>query len=280
MARILRRPMFRKGGSTNEGIMHGLVNRRGYENGAFGKTARRTQADVYSLIKEMVPPPEAKFPMGQMGLNLISGQYAGDGLLQNVAGSAMDPYRTWTERDDARRDYDRKIKMAAAETGIKQAMTEAGSKDKIGRIATTARDMVNAGYMNPKTNKPYTYQEAFAKAYRDAETSPGETKPDRWHKTYNKQDVGPGGVTSGVAENRADWVTYIRPNIPINTYGGEVPTNYDRKTRDEVVAPEKMTPGLVYWDEVAGKLWEVIEDETGERIPQEVPGWRDKYYKT
>ena len=27
--------MFRTGGSTNEGIMHGLVNRRGYTNGNF-----------------------------------------------------------------------------------------------------------------------------------------------------------------------------------------------------------------------------------------------------
>ena len=28
--RILKRPMFKKGGSANEGIMDGLVNRRGY----------------------------------------------------------------------------------------------------------------------------------------------------------------------------------------------------------------------------------------------------------
>ena len=27
MSRILKRPMFRSGGSTNEGIMHGLVDR-------------------------------------------------------------------------------------------------------------------------------------------------------------------------------------------------------------------------------------------------------------
>ena len=33
MSRILKRPMFRKGGSTNEGIMHGIVDRKGYLQG-------------------------------------------------------------------------------------------------------------------------------------------------------------------------------------------------------------------------------------------------------
>ena len=36
MARILNRPLFRKGGSTTEGIMHGLVDRKGYANGTPG----------------------------------------------------------------------------------------------------------------------------------------------------------------------------------------------------------------------------------------------------
>ena len=33
MAKILSRPMFRKGGSANNGIMHGLVDRKGYAQG-------------------------------------------------------------------------------------------------------------------------------------------------------------------------------------------------------------------------------------------------------
>ena len=34
MSRILKRPMFRTGGSTNEGIMHGLVDRNSYATGS------------------------------------------------------------------------------------------------------------------------------------------------------------------------------------------------------------------------------------------------------
>ena len=119
MPRILKRPMFRSGGSTNEGIMHGLVDRRGYAEGS----ARKTYDEVYDLMKEMVPAPKARFPMGQMGLNLISGEHAGEGLLQNIAGSARDPYAKWTQADYEKRAYDRQLRMMAAKTGIEQQMT-------------------------------------------------------------------------------------------------------------------------------------------------------------
>ena len=119
MSRILKRPMFRSGGSSNEGIMHGLVDRRGYAEGS----ARKTADEVYDLMKEMVPAPKARFPIGQMGLNLISGEHAGEGLLQNIAGSARDPYARWTQADDEKRAYDRQLRMMAAKTGIEQQMT-------------------------------------------------------------------------------------------------------------------------------------------------------------
>ena len=32
--RILKRPMFKKGGSANSGIMNGLVDRKGYAEGS------------------------------------------------------------------------------------------------------------------------------------------------------------------------------------------------------------------------------------------------------
>ena len=33
MSRILKRPMFRIGGTPNQGVMHGLVDRKGYATG-------------------------------------------------------------------------------------------------------------------------------------------------------------------------------------------------------------------------------------------------------
>ena len=49
MSRILKRPMFRRGGSTNEGIMHGLVNRKGYANGLGPRTEEIVAAQQATL---------------------------------------------------------------------------------------------------------------------------------------------------------------------------------------------------------------------------------------
>ena len=64
-------------------------------------------------------------------------------------------------------------------------------------------------------------------------------------------------------------------------YGGSVPTTTEGKGQQavDVVDPTKMEPGKVYWDEQSGTLFEVVENEEGQRIPQEVVGCRDKYYK-
>ena len=102
MSRILKRPMFRSGGSSNEGIMHGLVNRQGYDNGGSAEKYRDEYMKLFSDIK----PPAPRLPLGQIGLNLVSGEYAGDGFLSNVARSAKGPYSEWTKADDARSNID------------------------------------------------------------------------------------------------------------------------------------------------------------------------------
>ena len=47
MSRILKRPMFRMGGTPNEGIMHGLVDRKRYSKGP-------TKAEIYGKEYEIL----------------------------------------------------------------------------------------------------------------------------------------------------------------------------------------------------------------------------------
>ena len=114
--------MFRRGGSSNEGVMTGLVDRKGY---AEGPTQSEIYAKEYEDIFSKIQPPKPRFDMGQMGLNLVSGEYAGEGLLQNIAGSAKGPYSQWTKADDARGNIDYQTKMLAAKMGISRAEAEA-----------------------------------------------------------------------------------------------------------------------------------------------------------
>jgi hypothetical protein len=44
MSRTLKRPMFRRGGKVNEGIMSGLVDRKNYQENGFCGTIDRERA--------------------------------------------------------------------------------------------------------------------------------------------------------------------------------------------------------------------------------------------
>ena len=114
MSRILKRPMFRKGGSTNEGIMTGLVDRKGYSNGTYKEKALealRTDAPRDTSMYEML--------IGG-GLNLVGGGGAGEGLMANIARSYKGPSETFFERQRAARDYDRKLEQTAGQIGLEQ----------------------------------------------------------------------------------------------------------------------------------------------------------------
>ena len=158
MARILKRPMFNRGGSTNNGIMTGLVDRKGYDNGTLVTRAKELAPGFEEVFREF--SPKTKLPLGQVGLNLISGQYAGDGLLKNLAGSARDPYAQFVKADDAR---EAAIRGGAGKLAIQQAMSEAKPSNKFSQINLKAREAFgNPNIKNPTTGKPFTsYGEAF-----------------------------------------------------------------------------------------------------------------------
>ena len=117
MARILNRPMFRKGGSANEGIMHGLVDRRGYEKGT--NPWMKEALEAYSQIEQPRDTALSEMLVGG-GLNLMSGKGAGSGLMSNVAQSFKGPSEQYFKSASAASDYDRKLKMAATQAGLEQ----------------------------------------------------------------------------------------------------------------------------------------------------------------
>jgi len=116
MSRILKRPMFRKGGSTNEGIMHGLVDRKGYANGTYKERALealRTDAPRDTSMYEML--------IGG-GLNLVSGAGAGEGLMANVARSYKGPSEEYFKTQRAASEYDRKLEQTAGQMAVQHKL--------------------------------------------------------------------------------------------------------------------------------------------------------------
>ena len=116
MSRILKRPMFRKGGSVNEGIMHGIVDRKGYAQGTYKERALealRTDAPRDTSMYEML--------IGG-GLNLVSGAGAGEGLMSNIARSYKGPSEEYFKTQRAASEYDRKLEQTAGQMAVQHRL--------------------------------------------------------------------------------------------------------------------------------------------------------------
>ena len=118
MSRILRRPMFKMGGSTNSGIMTGLVDRKGYaedtgiKSRVVAKSARDYISEFNPLLQEFTP--KTQLPLGAVGAALVSGTPIKDALISG--------YQDFTTRDDARTAG---IQKGAVQLGLGQALKDA-----------------------------------------------------------------------------------------------------------------------------------------------------------
>ena len=117
MSRILKRPMFRRGGATNTGIMSGLVDRKNYKFGSMTEDQIRSNIDMLvGLQDQFAPLPKTRLPLGEVGLALASGAPLVDAL---GAG-----YKKFVSEDDKRRALAAKREQAAVSTVLGQAMKE------------------------------------------------------------------------------------------------------------------------------------------------------------
>ena len=126
MSITLKRPMFRRGGKVNTGIMSGLVDRTNYENGAFGNMTEdqiRSNIDMLTnLQNQFAPVAKTRLPLGEVGLALASGAPIVDAL--GVG------YKKFVSEDDKRRALLDKRKQAAVSTVLGQAL----KSDKVGTL--------------------------------------------------------------------------------------------------------------------------------------------------
>lgn len=87
MNRILKRPMFRKGGSVDSGIVSGMEsNRTNFQGG----TTEQMIKDRARLYQQYAGDPLANLLITG-GLNLVSGKGAGKGTLGGIAESFREP---------------------------------------------------------------------------------------------------------------------------------------------------------------------------------------------
>ena len=123
MSRTLRRPMFRRGGPANDGIMSGIEDRKQLANGT-GLDVDRARLEsmaISNIMDELAPIPKTRLPLGTVGFALASGADPIDALGLG--------YQRFIKADDARQAALAKRKQAAVSTALgSQLSAKTGSK--------------------------------------------------------------------------------------------------------------------------------------------------------
>ena len=123
MNRVLKRPMFRMGGSTGTGITSGL-DRKPLKQGTDPydralKMTERFSTDMDKFRGEQSPLAPGSLPgfLTQFGLNLVSQVPTGN-IFQTAATAAKEPFQTFQAAKLAQRDDDRRSKEDIFSTAL------------------------------------------------------------------------------------------------------------------------------------------------------------------
>ena len=180
MNRVLRRPMFRTGGSA-EGITSGLdqtkltASRPMYNRGRVVrpggyKGEKEEYERMNKILQDIRGPQESRFPefLTSMGLDLLTRPKSGN-IFQQVAASAKGPYSEWMGARADRGAREDKLKAALfgefldvetrkyeAQKEVEEAAAGAETKD----YATLAEDRLLADLLSQKRDKRKEIAEA------------------------------------------------------------------------------------------------------------------------
>jgi len=140
MNRTLRRPMFRMGGSTGEGITSGLqAPRQNYQLAGSVKNIEQDLPTLRNLYEKYSAPRGSNFNdfLINFGLDLVSRPKSGN-IFSQVASSAREPFAQFQARKEAYRSEDDKLNRALIgdlldrETTLEEARikNQGGDQDK------------------------------------------------------------------------------------------------------------------------------------------------------
>ena len=249
MARVLKRPMFRRGGSTNDGIMSGLVDREQKSTGDLIGRARELTPELELLLREFTP--KTRLPLGAVGAALVGGTPIRDAL---TAG-----YTDFAKRDDAR---EAAIRGGAAKLGISQAMAEAKPSKTVLKNRRTA--IVNIKANPEKFPDGATEANIIKETARLNKLDEAGKDPSLKRLIASRESVYLGTYGDGSkARNHASFDFNVAPQI---SKAGKVPKGRI-KLKDGKYDIKRKTPG-VYIDVDNGKVIEITAELEAIELPE------------
>ena len=146
MTRVLRRPMFRLGGNTDQGIMSGVAPRQGYAEAGM---AQDYEEKLRMLQGVTMPPDRSRSDfMIDWGLGMVSGTPRGN-ILSTAAQEAKEPFQRYRTAQAQRGEMGTKLGLSAATSAMahsdKMKQIEAAAQAK---HVDTALDDLTAYYLD------------------------------------------------------------------------------------------------------------------------------------
>ena len=237
MSRTLKRPMVRRGGSTNDGIMSGLVDREQKSTGNLIGRARELTPELESLLREFTP--KTRLPLGAVGAALVQGTPIKQALTSG--------YTDFTKRDDAR---EAAIRSGAVKLGIGQAMKEAQPSKSILKNRKTAIVNIKSRGL-PLTEENIIKETARLNKLDEAGKDPSLKRLIASRESVYLNQYGDGSK----ARNHASFDFNVAPQI---SKAGKVPKGRI-KLKDGEYQIKRKTPG-VYIDVDNGKVIEITAE--------------------
>jgi len=175
MARVLRRPMFRLGGNTDQGIMSGVAPRQGYAIAGSVEDMERRKAILRAGVGQ-APDPSLSNLAIDWGLRMASAEPSGS-IFSTAAKEAIEPFEKYKASKAQRGAFEQQIGLTAATSSLEQmdeikriAMKNLNKDDRLDldKIAQRAFDQ---GLYNSFDeawidlyNKKYRYSKAYTKS--------------------------------------------------------------------------------------------------------------------
>ena len=244
MSRTLRRPMFRRGGSANDGIMSGLEDREklsfGTPNPAMvGQSARDYIEQFEPLLREFTP--KTRLSIGAVGSALVQGVPIKEAL---AAG-----YGQFVKRDDAR---EAAIRKGAVSMGLGQALKDM-TPGKASAIMQRAREAIKLGSNNPSTGEPFkNIREAFEYfSVSSGDVSSG-TIQQQVLEVFSVYKSGSGGTKE---ESEFDVLKTKPGKLPIKGRNFGKVDLINKQERENITDNENFGPGDGFFNLSDGKLY-------------------------
>lgn len=126
MSRILKRPMFRIGGSTNEGIVSMAQPRKNYQAGS--EYATRI-SELKPVLREALGPGRSERDrlldvLLRGSIRLASERPVGGGIIPTIAKSFQEPVEQYLKSGEAEEALQRQVDLTAATQGISSVEAE------------------------------------------------------------------------------------------------------------------------------------------------------------